>query len=101
MDDTYENMPRCGLNRGRVCTLNRLDGVGAGVRLRARFADLADEDVNAAKGDPVPIFNWTGLGTPSCVVDVELAVMTFSHSTHSVSHEPFEASLQELETIMR
>ena len=56
-DDTYENMPCCELNRGRACTLSRLDDVGAGVRLRARFTDLADEDVNPTKGDPVPIFD--------------------------------------------
>ena len=57
MDDTYENMPCCGLNLGRACTLSRLDDVGAGVRLRALFADLADEDVNPAKGEPVSVFN--------------------------------------------
>ena len=57
MDDTYKNMPCCGLNRGRACTLSRLDDVGAGVRLRARFADLADEDVNPTKGDLVPVFD--------------------------------------------
>ena len=57
MDDTYENIPWYGLNRGRACTLSRLDDVGEGVRLRARFADLADEDVNPTKGDPVPVFN--------------------------------------------
>ena len=57
MDDTYEDMPCCGLNLGRACTLSRLDDVGAGVRLRARFVDLADEDVNPAKGDLVPVFN--------------------------------------------
>ena len=57
MDDSYENMPCCGLNRGRACTLSRLDDVGAGVRLRARFADLADKDVDSAEGDPVPVLN--------------------------------------------
>ena len=57
MDDTYKNMPCCGLNRGRACTLSRLDDVGAGVRLRLRLADLADEDVDSTEGDPIPVFN--------------------------------------------
>ena len=57
MDDTYENMPCCGLNLGRACTLSCLDNVDAGVQLRARFADLADEDMNPTKGDPLPIFD--------------------------------------------
>ena len=43
-------------------TLSRLDDVGADVRLRARFADLADEDVDSAEGDPVPVLNVAGLG---------------------------------------
>ena len=53
MDDTYEDMLYGGLNLGRACTLSRLDDVGADVRLRAWFADLADEDVDSAEGDPV------------------------------------------------
>ena len=57
VDDTYENMLGQGLNRGRACTLSRLDDVGVGLRLRARFANLADEDVNPTKGDPVPVFD--------------------------------------------
>ena len=73
MDDTYENMPCCGLNRGRACLLSRLDDVGGGVRLRARFANLADEDVNSTEGDPVHILNGAGLGALSRVIDVELA----------------------------
>ena len=36
---------------------DRLDDVGAGVRLGGRFADLADEDVNPTKGDPIPVFD--------------------------------------------
>ena len=57
MDDTYENMPCCWLNRDRACTLSRLDDVSACVQLRARFADLADEDVNSLKGDPIPVLD--------------------------------------------
>ena len=57
MDDTYENMPCLGLNRRRTYTPSRFDDVGADVRLGGRFADLADEDVNPTKGDPVPVFN--------------------------------------------
>ena len=57
VDDTHENMPCCGLNRGRACTLSCLDDVSAGVWLRAWFTDLADEDVNPTKGDPVPVFD--------------------------------------------
>ena len=37
--------------------LSRLDDGSADVRLRARLADLADEDVNSAEGDPVPVLN--------------------------------------------
>ena len=57
MDETYEDMLYDGLSLYRACTLSRLDDVSAGVRLRARFADLADEDVNPTKGDSVPVFN--------------------------------------------
>ena len=57
MDDTYENMPCLGLNRRRTCTPSRFDDVGADVRLGGRFADIADEDVNPTKGDPVPVFD--------------------------------------------
>ena len=74
--------------------LSRLDDVGAGVRLRARFADLADEDVNSAEGDPVPVLDRASLGAPACIVDVELAATTLGHPAHSVSLDPFEVSLQ-------
>ena len=80
--------------------LSRLDDFGADVRLRARFADLADEDVNSVKGDPIPILNGASLGAPACVVDVELAAMTLSDPAHSVPRDPFEVSLEELETIV-
>ena len=55
MDYTHEDMLYGGLNLGRACTLSHLDDVGVDVRLRARFANLVDEDVNSTKGDPVPI----------------------------------------------
>ena len=57
MDDTHENKPCLGLNLGGSCTLSRLDEVGADVRLRALFADLANENMDYAEGDPVPILN--------------------------------------------
>ena len=57
MDDAYEDMLCHGPNRRRACMLGRLDDVGADVRLRGRFANLADEDVNPTKGDPVPVFD--------------------------------------------
>ena len=50
MDETNKGTLHGGLNLGGSSTLSRLDDVGAGVRLRARFADLADEDVIPAKG---------------------------------------------------
>ena len=34
--------------------LSRLDDVGADVRLKARLADLADEDVDSAEGTRYP-----------------------------------------------
>ena len=46
-----------GLNLSGSRTLSRLNDVGAGVRLRARFADLADEGVDSAEGDPVPVLD--------------------------------------------
>ena len=55
MDTSYERTLHGGLNPGWTRTLSRLDEVGAGVRLRARFTDLADENVYATKGDPVPV----------------------------------------------
>ena len=57
IDESYECTLHGGLNPGRACTLSRLDEVGADVRLRARFADLADEDVDSSKGDPVPVLD--------------------------------------------
>ena len=57
MDTSYERTLHGGLNPGWTRTLNRHDEVGADVRLRARFADLADEDVNSAEGDPIPILD--------------------------------------------
>ena len=51
MDTSYELTLHGGLNLGRTRMLSRFDEVGADVRLRAQFADLADEDMNSA--------NWT------------------------------------------
>ena len=57
MDETNKGVLHGGLNLGGSCTLSRLDDVGAGVWLRARLADLADEDVDSAEGDPIPVLN--------------------------------------------
>src|SRR3954470_19474265 len=101
MDDSSEGTLHSRFNLGGSRTLNRLDEVGADVQLRARFTDLADEDMYATKGDPVPILDSAGFGAPSCIVDVELAAMTLGHPAHSVALESFEVALQELETIVR
>ena len=57
MDTSYECTLHGGLNPGWTRTLSRLDEVGAYVQLRARFVDLANEDMNSAGGDPVPVLN--------------------------------------------
>ena len=57
MDTSYERMLHGGRNPGWTRTLSRLDEVGADVRLRARFANLANEDMNSAEGDPVSVLN--------------------------------------------
>ena len=57
MDESYERTLHGRLNPGWTHTLSHLDKVGGDVWLRARFADLADEDVNSSKGDPVPVLN--------------------------------------------
>ena len=46
MDATHEGTLHGGMSPGGSRTLSRLDDVGADVRLRARLADLADEDVD-------------------------------------------------------
>ena len=57
MDDSHEGTLHDRLNPGRSRTLSRLDDVGADVRLRARFADLANKNVDAAEGDPIPVLD--------------------------------------------
>ena len=57
MDETNNGMFYSGLNLGGSCVLSLLDDVGVGVQLRARLADLANEDVDSAEGDPVPVLN--------------------------------------------
>ena len=57
MDKSNKGALHGGLNTGGSCTLSRLDDVGADVRLRARFTDLADEDVDSAEGDPVLVLD--------------------------------------------
>ena len=57
MDATHESTLHDWLSSGLPRTLSRLDEVGANVRLRARLADLANENVDSAEGDPVPVLN--------------------------------------------
>ena len=57
MHCSNEDVLHGGLNPGESRTLSRLDDVGEDVRLRSRFVDLADEDVDAAEGDLVPVFD--------------------------------------------
>ena len=100
MDKTNKGMLHGGLNPGRPRTLSRLSDVGADVWLRARFTDLADEDVDSAEGDRVPVLDCAALGAPTYIADVELAATTLGHPDHSTSLNPFQVSLQELETIV-
>ena len=93
MDATHEGTLHGGLSLGGSCTPSRLDEVGANVRLRSRLADPADEDVNSAEGDPVPVLDRAGLGALAFVVDVEFSTMTLGHPAHCVSLEPFEVAL--------
>ena len=65
MDTSYERMLHGGLNPVWTRTLSRLDKVGADVRLRAQFTDLADEDMNSTEGNPVPVLDRAGLGAPT------------------------------------
>ena len=46
-----------GLNLGGSRTPSHLYDVGADVRLRLRLTDLADEDLDSAEGDLVPILD--------------------------------------------
>ena len=57
MNDSHEGMLHGRLNLGGSRTLSRFDDVGADVRLRAWFANLANEHVNAVEGDLVPVLN--------------------------------------------
>ena len=57
MDVAYEGMLHDRLNTGGPRALSRLDEVGEDIRLRARLADPADEDMNSTEGDPVPVLD--------------------------------------------
>ena len=57
MDESHKGTFYGGLSSGGSRTLSCLDDVSADVRFRARLADLADEDVDSAEGDPVPVLN--------------------------------------------
>ena len=69
VDDSNEDTLHGRFSPGRSRTLSRLDEVGADVRLRPRLTDFANENVYATKGDPVPVLDRIGLGTPSCPDD--------------------------------
>ena len=55
MDAAYEGMLHDRLNTGGPGALSRFDEVGVDIRLRLLLADSANEDVNSAGGDPVPV----------------------------------------------
>ena len=57
MDAFHEVTLHGGLSSGGSRMLSHLDDVDADVRLRARLADLADEDMDSTEGDPVPVLN--------------------------------------------
>ena len=57
VDATYEGMPDGRLSPGGSRMLSHSDEVGADVRLRARLADLANENVDSTEGDPVPVLD--------------------------------------------
>ena len=57
MDASHESTLQGRQSPGGSPTLSRLDEVGADVQLSARLVDLADEDVDSTKGDPVPVLN--------------------------------------------
>ena len=62
MDASHEGTLHGGLSKGGSRTLSRLDEVGADVRLRARLADLADEDVDYTEGARYPYSIETASG---------------------------------------
>ena len=57
MNETDENMLWGGFILGGSRTSSQLDNVSADVRLSFRLTNLANEDVDSAKGDPVPILD--------------------------------------------
>ena len=57
MDVAHEGTLHDGLNSGLSHTLSPLDEVGAVVRLRSRLTNPADEDVDSAEGDLVPVLD--------------------------------------------
>ena len=57
MDASNKGTLHGGLNPDGSRMLSHLDDFSADVRLSARFADLADEDMDSTEGDPVPVLN--------------------------------------------
>ena len=57
MDTSHKSMLQGRQGPGGSCALSRLDEIGAEIRLRARLTNLANEDMNSAEGDPVPVLN--------------------------------------------
>ena len=56
--------------------------------------------MDVTEGDPVPVLDLVGLGSPAGVVDAELAVVTLCHTADGVSLDPWERALQEFENTM-
>ena len=57
MDASHEGMLHSRRSPGGFYTPSHFDEVGADVRLRSRLANLANENMNSAEGDPVPVLN--------------------------------------------
>ena len=57
MDTSHKSMLQGRQGPGGSCALSRLDEIGAEIRLRARLTNLANENMNSAEGDPVPVLN--------------------------------------------
>ena len=57
MNETNKDMLRGGLNLGGSRAPSGLDDVSTDVRLSFRLTNIADEDVDSAKGNPVPILD--------------------------------------------
>ena len=57
MDSSHESMLQGRQGPGGSCALSSLDEISAEIRLRARLTNLANEHMNSAEGDPIPVLN--------------------------------------------